>query len=61
MRSYVDDSRRKIGPEGTAWCTECQDFLPTTNFHRDPSRWRGLDRLCKEHKKEVRRTRLEVL
>lgn len=52
---------RKIGPEGTSWCVNCQQFLPQQNFHKNSSRWTGLHMHCKncwntmrkEHRKSV--------
>lgn len=32
---------RKIGPEGTTWCSRCQEFLPIANFSRNKSNWSG--------------------
>lgn len=48
---------RKIGPEGTAWCSGCQDFLPVTEFAPHKSKWNGLQSLCKEHKKQENKKR----
>ena len=39
-------SRRKVGPEGTAWCRQCKEFLPLSNFRRHKSRWNGLQPWC---------------
>ncbi len=32
---------RKIGPQGTSWCSVCEKFLPIGNFYEDKSRWQG--------------------
>jgi hypothetical protein len=49
--------RRKVGPEGTAWCRRCKDFLPVTEFARHTSRWNGLQPWCNpclsKHQKRV--------
>jgi hypothetical protein len=39
-------SKRKVGPEGTAWCVKCQAFLPTAEFSRNKTRWNGLQSWC---------------
>jgi hypothetical protein len=39
-------SRRKIGPEGTAWCRQCKEFLPGSKFSRPKSRWNCLQPWC---------------
>lgn len=38
--------RRKVGPEGTAWCRNCKEFLPVSEFSRHSSRWNGLQPWC---------------
>ena len=38
--------RRKVGPEGTAWCMRCKAFLPIFKFSRHASRWNGLQPWC---------------
>jgi hypothetical protein len=38
--------RRKVGPEGTAWCRSCKAFLPEAKFSRHSSRWNGLQPWC---------------
>lgn len=40
---------RKIGPEGTAWCSGCQDFLPIEKFYNKQTRWNGFTSNCKYH------------
>ncbi len=47
---------RKVGPEGTSWCTGCQQFLPITEFFKNRSGrngWHWSCRACesKRHKK----------
>ncbi len=42
------DSLRKIGPEGTAWCSRHQEFLPIDRFWKYSSRWNGLHKSCKD-------------
>lgn len=37
---------RKVGPEGTAWCRNCKEFLPVSEFSRHASRWNGLQPWC---------------
>jgi len=46
--------KRKIGPEDTAWCTECQDFLGVSEFSPNPSNWNGLSHQCKECRSMLR-------
>jgi HNH endonuclease len=38
--------KRKVGPEGTAWCRRCKDFLPVAAFSRNRTRWNGLQAWC---------------
>lgn len=40
--------RRKIGPEGTAWCVGHKLFLPVENFSKGGERWDGIKTYCKE-------------
>ena len=37
---------RKVGPEGTAWCNRCKDFLPTGMFYRNRANWNGYNNRC---------------
>ena len=37
--------RKKVGPEGTAWCARCQAFRPRTLF-TSGTRWDGLSSYC---------------
>jgi hypothetical protein len=39
-------ARRKIGPEGTAWCSGCKTFLPVIKFHRNRANWNGYSNCC---------------
>ena len=39
---------RKVGPEGMAWCTNHQRFLPLYAFSKNANHWHGLDNECKE-------------
>lgn len=48
---------RKVGPEGTAWCRMCQDFLPVSSFWKDSSRWNGIEETCQRHSNERRKER----
>jgi hypothetical protein len=47
-RSFIIDKRKKIGPEGTAWCIKHKDFLPIYLFSKNSNHWNGLDHMCKE-------------
>lgn len=40
--------RRRVGPEGTAWCRNCKAFLPVSAFSRHSSRWNGLQPWCND-------------
>jgi hypothetical protein len=40
--------RRKVGPEGTAWCRQCKEFLPISKFSRHKSRWNCLQPWCND-------------
>jgi hypothetical protein len=46
--------QRKVGPEGTAWCSNCQDFLPVDSFHKQSNRWNGLKDYCKECRRKLK-------
>lgn len=39
-------ARRKVGPDGTAWCRSCKAFLPAAEFSRHRSRWNSLQPWC---------------
>lgn len=54
---------KKIGPEGTAWCTKHQKFELIEKFGLKTNHWNGLDDLCLEARKEQRSIaqRLEYL
>lgn len=42
-------ARRKVGPEGTAWCGGYHKaFLPVEVFHKNRSHWNGVATVCKE-------------
>lgn len=49
-RRHIPDSteRRKIGQEGTSWCTVCKVFHPESAFSKDSSHWNGLRKICRE-------------
>lgn len=42
------EERRKIGPDGTAWCVPHQRFEPIENFFKNRTRWNGLAEYCKD-------------
>ena len=46
-RKRRGEKARKIGPDGTAWCCACRQFLVVSNFGRKASRWNGLSNTCK--------------
>ena len=39
---------RKEGPLGTAWCSGCQEFKPTTEFWRNATKYNGYVGYCKD-------------
>ena len=39
---------RKIGPEGTIWCSGHKEFLDEDKFRKDKSRWSGYGSTCKK-------------
>lgn len=48
-RPYKGPSKlRKMGKEGTAWCSRHQQFLPISSFGKNSKRWNGLHAFCKE-------------
>jgi hypothetical protein len=44
-------SSPKIGPEGTSWCPDCDEYLPTEDFFRNTSKRDGFSSYCKYHTK----------
>lgn len=50
--SYSGEKRRKVGEEGTSWCSTCRDYLPISEFGNNKSRWNGKQIRCKQHHKE---------
>src|SRR5579864_5926105 len=38
---------RKVGPEGTAWCTGCKKFESVEKFCKSETRWNGLQKYCR--------------
>jgi hypothetical protein len=38
--------RRKVGPEGTAWCNRCKDYLPVDRFYKNRANWNGYSNRC---------------
>lgn len=40
-------SKRIVGAEGTSWCCTCQQFLSVDQFHKNSSRYDGLQKTCK--------------
>lgn len=40
-------TQRKVGPTGTAWCNNCKLFMDVGKFHKNKTRWNGLDNQCK--------------
>lgn len=40
---------RKVGPEGTAWCTDCKEYRPTEEFRKHNGRWNGWQAQCIPH------------
>lgn len=49
-RQHIEGAEklRKIGPEGTSWCSSHKQFLPVENFWKNPNNWNGLARQCSE-------------
>jgi hypothetical protein len=46
--------KRKVGPEGTAWCVGCKGFRAAVDFSRNRSRWNGLQKYCNDCLKKLR-------
>jgi 5-methylcytosine-specific restriction endonuclease McrA len=46
---------RKIGPEGTAWCSGHQEFHPIAVFGSRADNWNGLREYCKRFRNEARK------
>lgn len=49
-----DVSRRKEGPEGTAWCSDCKKFLDKDMFTLQRNRWNGVYNKCKSCRSKER-------
>jgi hypothetical protein len=49
--------RRKIGPEGTAWCSSHKKFLPVGKFSRSIHRWNGYTAECLECRNKTKKDR----
>ena len=47
-------ARRKVGPEGTAWCNLCKTFLPINSFTSNRNRWNGLQKACQACRSKMR-------
>lgn len=47
-------AHRKVGPEGTAWCCHCQQFLPEEAFCKNKGSWNGLSDTCKLCRSKIR-------
>jgi hypothetical protein len=45
---------RKIGPVGTSWCSGCQQFLPLSDYHLNPSGRNGVHWYCRHCVKKRR-------
>lgn len=54
-QTKTSESIRKVGPEGTNWCGKCKKFLPNNKFHKDPSRWSGLNNRCNDCRQRLRK------
>ena len=37
---------RKVGPEGTAWCNRCKEYLPVERFYKNRANWNGYSNRC---------------
>src|SRR4029077_9406118 len=48
QHSSSKEALRKIGPEGTAWCSVHQEFLSIERFWKNPNNWNGVSRACAE-------------
>lgn len=49
-RPHIKGANRKQGPEGTSWCSGCNDFRPVEEFHKDSERFDGYHARCKVHR-----------
>lgn len=38
---------KKVGPEGTAWCSSCKIFKNVSNFAKQSDRWNGYHGHCR--------------
>jgi hypothetical protein len=44
---------RKVGPEGTSWCSTHKSFISLSSFERNASRWNGLQGQCIDCRKKA--------
>lgn len=44
---YKGGVKKKIGPEGTAWCAKCKQFKNVELFNSNKSRWNKLSSDCR--------------
>ena len=52
------EAARKVGPNGTAWCGVCKEFLSVDHFSKRASRWNGLSNICKLCRSKYRSPRM---
>lgn len=44
-RTHLRD-KRMIGPEGTSWCSDCQEFRSIEDFGKNKKHWSGYRNIC---------------
>jgi hypothetical protein len=49
-------SEPRVGPEGTAWCSGHQSFIPIIDFYEKKDRWNGVNTYCKKCYSEKRKS-----
>jgi len=54
-KSLAASPLRIAGPEGTAWCSSCEDFLPVDKFYENKTRWHGYCNKCIDCYAETRK------
>jgi hypothetical protein len=48
VRRGSNGQLRKVGPEGTIWCSSCREFLSVDRFYENKFRWHGHCNKCKD-------------
>jgi hypothetical protein len=58
---YGSGDNKKIGQDGTSWCSKHQRFLPVVDFYVDKRNWDGLSSNCKKCHCEYTKARKAIV